>query len=345
MRILFNHGLTAGELYTNTPKHIIDKPWRWMIKHYGHSSSHNDAIADPFRYCFGLILNKIIDEKVRFKFPYNTDAYIDFDIITGDKFIKQRQNGRFQEIDFVESDFTGYFLNYYYNTKSYQRAIPIYIGGELKQKFLNGINSGEKYYSIKDVTINDFVDDVQKVFNQFTVLEIKNILNHGFRRFYTGIKYGCNISIISRKYIQCLAFIGNLTLTPEKNIKEYSLRKDRKLRRIYKWNKPEFDGYYYIGLSGEGFEKWLYDNKDSRTISVFNNIMSRRIKDELYYKNKQVHIFRYKIKKFKGYNYWIDNLKIKNLEYLGEAIERKFYPSNKTWQILKKEENEKRSNQ
>jgi len=29
VRILFNHGLTPGELYTNTPKSITNRPWRW----------------------------------------------------------------------------------------------------------------------------------------------------------------------------------------------------------------------------------------------------------------------------------------------------------------------------
>ena len=69
MRILFNHGLTAGELYTNTPKSITNRPWRWWIRQYGWTSTYEDTIADPFKYCLGLILNKVIDEKVRFKIP------------------------------------------------------------------------------------------------------------------------------------------------------------------------------------------------------------------------------------------------------------------------------------
>ena len=337
MRILFNHGLTAGELYTNTPKKVIDKKWRWIISRYGWTETYEDAIADPFKYCFGLILNRILDDKVRFKIPVNSEAYIDFEIVSGDKFMSQRQNGRFSEIDFIESDFTGYFLNYFFQTRAYQRVMPIYLGGELKQKFLDGINSGTKYYTTKDVTIDDFLDEVQLKFNDFTKEELKKLLLHGFRRMNSAIKYGCAISIISRRHIKCLAYIGKLTLTPEKNIKEYSLRRDKKLRKIEAWQKLDFDGYYYIGLNPTGLQKWIEDNKKSRTIVVFKNIIPRKIQKELYYKAKNIHVFRFKLKKFKGWSFWADEIKVRDLEYVGESNSHIFVESTKTWQEIRKE--------
>ena len=236
MRILFNHGLTAGEIYSNTPKSIIDKKWRWMISHYGWTETYEDAIADPFKYCFTLILNKVLDEKVRFKIPVKSEAYIDFEIVNGDKFVLQRQNGRFSEIDFVESDFTGYFLNYYYNTKAYQKSMPIYLGGDLKKKFLSGINSGTKYYSIRDITLDDVIEEVHERYKEFSIPELKKLIIHGFGRMHSSIKFGCAISIISKRY-KCLAYIGSLNLTPDKQIKEYSIRRDRKLRKIEGWKK------------------------------------------------------------------------------------------------------------
>lgn len=337
MRILFNHGLTPGELYTNTPKKIIDKPWRWLIRHYGSSTSYNDAIAAPFKYCFGLILNRILDEKVRFKIPYQQDAYIDFEIVTGEKFIKHRQNGRFQEIDFVESDFTGYFLTYFFKGSAYQKEIPIYIGSNLKKKFLSNINSGEKFYTIKDITIDDFIDDVKLKFNEFTHDELKKLLIHGFRRMHSAIRYGCAISISVKRDINCLAYIGKLTLTPEKNIKEYSVRRDKKLRKIDIWKKLDFDGYYYIGLNETAMKLWVELNRSNKVIVKFQNVIPRKIKEELYYKDKFIHIFRFKQKKFRGFNYWCNELKIRDLEYLGEVLDRKFYPMNKTWRELIKE--------
>ena len=337
MRILFNHGMSGGDLYTNTPKYITDRSWKWWIRTYGWTVTYNDAISAPFVYCLGIIINKIIDDKVRFKIPVKSEAYIDFEIVTGDKFIKQRQNGRFSEIDFIESDFTGYFLTYYFKTKAYQKEMPIYLGGKLKSKFLSGINSGEKYYTTKDITLNDVIDEVYNKFDKIPKNELKNLVLHGFRRMHSAIKYGCAITIQATRSINCFVYIGKLTLIPDKQIKEYSIRRDRKLRKIEGWNKTAFDGYYYIGLNPTGFERWLEDNKDSKLKAKFRNIIPRKIKEEIYYKAKHLHVFRFKQKNFKGWAYWLDSLEMRDIEYIGEVYEHKFTPINKSWKELKKE--------
>ena len=53
MRILFNHGLSVEELYSNTKSSIIDRKWTWFIKNYGWTQSYEDAIGAPFKYCIG----------------------------------------------------------------------------------------------------------------------------------------------------------------------------------------------------------------------------------------------------------------------------------------------------
>lgn len=337
MRILFNHGLTAGELYTNIPKSATTKKWKWFIDNYGWTKTYEDSLAAPFKYCFGLILNKIIDDKVRFKIPGQLNAYIDFEITSGDKFKEQRQNGRFSQIDFIESDFTGYALMYYFKAKAYQKEIPIYLGGKLKEKFLNKINSGIKFYTIKDITLNDVIEDVAKQFPKLPLLELKQLLLIGFRRMHSAIKFGCAISLVSKRIETYFAYIGKLTLIPEKNIKEYSIRRDRKLRKIEGWKKIPFDGYYYIGLNSTGFNKWLIENKTSKSIVKFSGIIPRKIQEELYYKDKHLYIFRFKRDTFKGWAYWADELKLRNVEYLGEVYEHQFTPVEKTWKELKKE--------
>lgn len=337
MRILFNHGLTPSELYTNTPKKIIDRKWRWFIKYYGSTSSYEQALADPFKYCFGLILNRIIDEKVRFKIPVKSEAYIDFEVVVDEEFEKQRNNGRFKNIDFIESDFSAYALRYYFKAKAYQKSYPIYLGGDLKNKFLTGINSGVKYYSIKDITINDFLDDVHEKFKELDKKEIKNLILHGFRRMHSAIKFGCAITINTIKYINCYAYIGNLTLLPDKQIKEYSIRRDRKLRKIEGWKKSEFDGYYYIGLNPTALDLWVKANHGARTIVKFQNVIPRKIQKELYYKYKHVFIFRIKLKKFSGWSFWADNITSKDVTYMGESYNHEFKESKWTWKELIKE--------
>ena len=151
------------------------------------------------------------------------------------------------------------------------------------------------------------------------------------------MKYGCAISINTRKFMNCFAYIGELSLIPEKQIKQYSIRRDRKLRKIEGWKKTPFDGYYYIGLNPTAFEPWVEANKKARIITNFTNIIPRKIKEEIYYKAKHLHVFRFKVKKFKGWSYWAPTLKLRDLEYMGESLDRKFTPSTKTWKELIKE--------
>lgn len=341
MRILFNHGLTPEELYSNTPKKVIDRKWRWFIKYYGVTRSYEDAISDPFKYCFALILNRMLDEKVRFIIPSVSEAYLDFEIVQGDKFEEHRGRGRFAEIDFIESDFTGYALRYYFKAKAYQKSYPIYLGSDLKKKFLNNINSGIKYYTIKDITIKDFIDEVHLKFKELTKREVKNLLLHGFRRLHSAMKFGCAITINTTKFINCYAYIGELSMTPEKQIKDYSIRRDRKLRKIEGWKKTPYDKYYYIGLNPEGLKKWVEDNKKSRTLVRFNNVIVRKIEKELYYKYKTVYVFRVKIPKFKGWSFWADELVSRDTTYLGKAYNNAFTPENKIWKELIKEYEER----
>lgn len=337
--MLFNHGMTPAELYTNTPKKIIDRKWRWFIKHYGSTSSYADAIADPFKYCIGLILNRVIDEKVRFKIPVRSEAYIDFEIVSDEEFKRHRNNGRFKEIDFINSDFRGYAIRYYFRAKAYQKSYQIYVGSDLKKKFLDKVNSGERFYTIKDITINDVLDDVHERFPQLEKNELKNLLLHGFRRLHSAMKYGCAITINTRKYINCYIYIGTITLTPEKQIKEYNIKRDRKLRKVEQWKKLDFDGYYYIGLNPTKLADWVELNTKSRTLVKFHNVIPRKIQKELYYKYKHVFIFRVKLKKFRGWSFWADDIVSRDTEFVGQVYNHKFTESAWTWkELIKKYE-------
>jgi hypothetical protein len=55
-----------------------------------------------------LVIKDIIENKVTFKGPPGTRAWIEMIPITGEAFAKARQNGAFSDIDFLISDFTGY---------------------------------------------------------------------------------------------------------------------------------------------------------------------------------------------------------------------------------------------
>lgn len=337
MRTLFNHGLNPSEIYINTPKKIIDKKLVWFNSRYGNFRTYEDAISAPFRYCFGIILTKIINDKVRFIIPNVPESYIDFEIVEENKFITQRQNGRFRNIDFVESDFTGYAIRYYFRSKAYQKSYQIHLGSSLKKEFLNKINNGEKFYSTKDITLNDIINTVHEKFSDFKISELKRLLVHGFRRMHSAIKFGCAVTINTNKFINCYAYIGDISTVPEKQLREYSIRRDRKLRKIEGWKKTEFDGFYYIGLNEAAIEEWIQDNKRSISLFLFKKAIARKIQKELYYKYRHLYIFRIEEILFKGWTFMVENKKFKNVEYIGEVLNLKFEPSNKTLKEFRKQ--------
>ena len=343
MRLLFNHGLTPEELYTNVPEKITDKTWTWFIKRYGSSQSRGDAISDPFKYAINVILNKVIKKKKRFKSPVKDISYIDFEIVQNDKFELHRQKGRFQNIDFIESDFTGYMLRYYYKGKNDQiKNHPIHLGGELKQKFIDNINSGEKYYTIEDFQLSDVISEIHEKFKDLSKKELTEIIKLGFRRIHSCLKYGCAITINSKKFGNCYVYIGSINLNPSIQIKEYIARRDKKLRKIKYWRKEEFGNDYYIGLNEKSFLEWINLNKNSRSLVNFKKSLARKIKEEFSYKYKKTYVFKINLKKADSWLRWLENEQIRNVEYIGFYDSSVFTKSNITWKELIKE-NEKRS--
>lgn len=328
MRILYNHGLTAKEIYTNTPRDITHLTLTNFRDTYRTAVNFDHAFSRPFVYCLNLIIDTILTERVRLKLPFK-QSYVDFEIVTDDRFIEQRQNGRFQEIDFIESDFTGYFLNYFYWGRNYQKTQPMYLGGKYKKQFLEGINTGTKYYTTKDVDINYFLPKVHEKYNTFKKGDLKKLILLGFRRMHAAIRYGCAVSIRSDEYNFYL-YIGSLSLDPKRNIREYTFRKDRKLRKMMAWNKTPYDGFYYIGLTEKTLAEWMEVNKKNKVRFTFKNIVVRKIQEEFYYKAPHVFIFKYPVEKFMSYSKWKEKLTVRDVEYVGEAIDRQFYPANKT---------------
>jgi hypothetical protein len=148
--------MTIPELYTNTPDKVITRPLCWLQKHVARVDTYEDAVSQPFKYTISLLLHYIIEKQVRFVIPGVEQAYIDFEVVTEEFFEKHKQVGRFRDIDFIATDFTGYGLRYYYQGKAYQKSYPIHLGGELRKKFLERVNSGIKYHTIHDITIDLF---------------------------------------------------------------------------------------------------------------------------------------------------------------------------------------------
>lgn len=95
-----------------------------------------------FRDCVNVILNDIIDNNVTFNLPTGKNkACIHVKRTSGDQFKKAVQNGKWNDIDFLASMFSG---NQLVLEMGY-REKPIYVAGELKQKLIDNTNNGKQY--------------------------------------------------------------------------------------------------------------------------------------------------------------------------------------------------------
>lgn len=106
-----------------------------------------DAIHSVFRNAIQLVLEDIINDNARFYLPIkNRDSYIYMDRIDGDNFKMARQNGAFQKIDFLTSNFSAYRLTFNRAKKDNTgRKINIYVSSLLKDKIIDFTNKGKQY--------------------------------------------------------------------------------------------------------------------------------------------------------------------------------------------------------
>lgn len=110
--------------------------------------AHRDKIVKKvFRKCLNKVLEDIIENNITFELPTGAvKSELHMRRITGDKFSKARRNGKFKEIDFLESFFTGHELELImYKKGGLKRTKTVYVDPKLKQKIIDNTNKGKQY--------------------------------------------------------------------------------------------------------------------------------------------------------------------------------------------------------
>lgn len=108
------------------------------------NNHRNFLVYKVFRRALELILNDIIDNNIRFELPINK-SYIHVKPFKNEDFSTGRRNGKWKEIDFLKSFFTGYQLVLELPHTKIARRKPIYISGKLRQKLIDNVNNGKQY--------------------------------------------------------------------------------------------------------------------------------------------------------------------------------------------------------
>ena len=119
-----------------------------MYKEYK-SDTLSEFCAQILTYFFYLVILDIIENNVTFVFSLNSSsrsATLSVKCFEGEVFRKQYTKGRFKGIDFLQSNFKGYQLYFFYKKGLDWREKPIFINKTLKDLFYKKINNGMVYY-------------------------------------------------------------------------------------------------------------------------------------------------------------------------------------------------------
>ena len=341
--ILFNCGLSSAELYANVPQQIITHDFYWFKERI---DARQDTIEGYmgfiFSCAFRIILETIVEKKVRFVSSYY-NSYIDFVTVDEEKFMRDRQNGRFQDIDFIESDFKGYQLMYHWRGSfkdvSRYKKMMIYMNTDVKQPFIDKINTGEVFYSTKDIKTKHIVPELKKFFPKISKEILQRVVEYGFTRMFHAIKQQCTVNIASTTF-GIYSYIGKAHFVRERWIREYYFRMRMKLIKLSKWNKEKPTQYYYIALTDERMIHWARLNDKQNNAGWcwvwFNRCYARRILKTALCNSTKSHIFKIKVRKkdMRFWHFYIDLKKYRDVEYLGESINYELTRSSKHWKEL-----------
>ena len=124
-----SYALKAHELYTSFPikKYMTMKASELPARLRG---DFRLLFGEMFRYFMYLVIKDVIEQQVEMV-P-----------VSGDDFIKARQNGAFQDVDFLISDFTGYQLTFRKSNRYGHWRKRIYVSSKYRDRITELTNKG-----------------------------------------------------------------------------------------------------------------------------------------------------------------------------------------------------------
>lgn len=247
------------------------------------NNPHRDVLVKKiFKECLKLVINDIIDNNITFNLPTGArKCDIHMKKVQGKAFKNLRRFGKWRDVDFLESYFTGYELGFYMYGKVSPRIKTIYVNKAYKNRITENTNKGKQYGdSNKDKTIKDYYEIMFSLFPEVPQSDIIRILKFSWKSLYLHNSYGGDV-FIKDKDIWC--YIGFLKGTALEHFKYYIKKLTVKLRVLYNRKKIKWDGYYYFALSEYQYNKFIgKKNKTGRPKKKFTyeNIMLYQIYDE-----------------------------------------------------------------
>lgn len=127
------NSIPIRELYTNFDFSKIGMPLE-KLRTFKKGTNKEKICSNIFKDFFKLMFDDVINNDDIFKLPLPySEGYIQTELLRGEDFKKARQNGVFQDIDFLKSNFTGVQVIFRYKQKGFFKRKKIYVSDKIKK--------------------------------------------------------------------------------------------------------------------------------------------------------------------------------------------------------------------
>lgn len=141
------HVMSGKDLFINFPVHKL-KMTKDKCKEVYSDGNKRDLAESIFARSVEMVIDDIIENNIQFKLPTigRTQGYIQMNRTQGEKFKKAFRNGKWNDVDFIASNFSGYQMIFKMESKKRTpRTKLIYLGCRDKQRITDYTNEGKQY--------------------------------------------------------------------------------------------------------------------------------------------------------------------------------------------------------
>lgn len=141
------HAFSLHDLFMDFPVEKLKMTTEQCRNTYS-DGSKRDLAASIFARSVQIVVDDIIDNNTHFKFPGvgSQQAYMYMKRTTGKDFKKAFKNGKWNDVDFITSNFSGYQLALQIEGQNkMSREKPIYLAAKDKQRIVDNTNNGKQY--------------------------------------------------------------------------------------------------------------------------------------------------------------------------------------------------------
>lgn len=145
MHYALGHALNTNEFMHNFPTKKLKLTAKECEQLIG--NRHKETIAkEVFKYCVNLVIQDIINNNITFKLPTRSrESELYMKRYSGDKFVECRQNGKFADVQYLKSNFSGYQMCFKYKSAGIDKEKLIYLDPKNRDKITEYTNCGKNY--------------------------------------------------------------------------------------------------------------------------------------------------------------------------------------------------------